>query len=401
MVVAHHWLTASSVSMSTPDIEITPVSQEIIATLIRAVESKISILHILKSCPVAKWDDILAQTVLGNVITVAHSVDNHEVVSEIVEYYRIVRTDQLPVKLWIQTANLDPEVARWCRTKLKISVIDHWRMLLNLGDEELTIAVADHLSVHLPLENVDDWHQLIAMMEPNADLADPQQEPVPHHNQLLRCWLIRNQPLVDYPEQLPSVLAYGKALARFFGEGQGKTMPVVVEKHGPQNKEEVVQQMINTYAASRYLTRCKMAAVVFPEQVGSWPCYNDTPVHQRYGPVNALTTALVEVSDTPKHTPCTKYGGCRMKCCQDFEIPDEDGSVNWFTGICLQCQNPIECEELAVRLPQAQGGWKNCYCGWYCVSEYVANAEFPVHERKIIEEKIERFEIQLEYTPMI
>lgn len=239
-------------------------------------------------------------------------------------------------------------------------------------------------------------------MDPQAELAGPNENPVPHQHQYLRCWLIRNQPLEDYPGELPSVTEYAAAISQFFGEGEGKTMPVVPDTQvSVQTTDQVIHRMVTMYAGSRYLTRCNMAAMVFQKHAKEWPNYNDTPIHQRYGPVNALITEQASISDKHERTICTRYGGCRMLSCQEFEVPDDDGSVEWFTGECIHCKQAIDHKESAVRIPQLSGGWRGCFCEWYCVYDYIASAGYNEHDQELLEDLVGRFSLQLDYTPIV
>jgi len=79
------------------------------------------------------------------------------------------------------------------------------------------------------------------------------------------------------------------------------------------------------------------------------------------------------------HDPCSRYGGCRLMTCYEFENEDSITSapideelcftrnydlVDWFGGKCDLCHKRIEWKHVAVRMPQQNGGWKGCYCSW-------------------------------------
>lgn len=80
-------------------------------------------------------------------------------------------------------------------------------------------------------------------------------------------------------------------------------------------------------------------------------------------------------SDEGSH-PCSKYGGCRMFLCVEFEDEDDEENnrennpdlIYWFTGSCdsEECAKRIREKHHAVRMPLFYGGWRGCYCSWKC-----------------------------------
>lgn len=390
----------SANSSSSPNPCSSSNADNLIKELSDAIISKTSILPILRSVPVVKWTEQYSQHIMANILVCAHQHLNKNAVKEVIDYYTRVRHDPLPPTMWTQTANLPVEVGLWCRQLLQYSTKDYWKMLLNISDCKLAVAVVKHFHTHMPLKHHRDWQQLIGLMEPNPALADPGEEPLPHHNQELRVWLTRNQPLEKYPKELPTVTEYADNVKRFFGEGKGKVMPQLSGiDHGPQSTDEVIHTLITTYAGSRYILRCKMAAVVFPDQVKKWPNYNDTPVHQRFGPVNALTNKTASLDDNDH---CTAYGGCRMLTCQEFEQHDDgDTEVDWFTGKCVHCSKEIKHREDAARQPLLHGGWRGCFCTWLCVIDYIESVGYCERDQDVLIDLAERFSVQLSCTPIV
>ena len=81
-------------------------------------------------------------------------------------------------------------------------------------------------------------------------------------------------------------------------------------------------------------------------------------------------------------------GPCRMfQClCRDSEENDGEIMYDWFTGKCDNCNRQIADLSHAVRYPHGEGGWKGCYCSFYCVSQlppYQTNKEDNVRLKRI------------------
>jgi hypothetical protein len=96
------------------------------------------------------------------------------------------------------------------------------------------------------------------------------------------------------------------------------------------------------------------------------------------GPVNALVGADLSDDDL-----CSKYGGCRMFTCLEWEIKDKGGGDSssdydpwfWFKGYCQQCNFKIQMPQYAVRIPMPLGGWKGCFCSWDCARLSLCGAD--------------------------
>lgn len=104
----------------------------------------------------------------------------------------------------------------------------------------------------------------------------------------------------------------------------------------------------------------------------------DVQIYKMYGPANPLYNV-----DFTDDNICTRYGGCRMLTCVEFENYDEDydiideninehldagmQTVDWFKGACDVCYKKIRYKHYAVRKPLAHGGWIGCHCSWECV----------------------------------
>lgn len=109
---------------------------------------------------------------------------------------------------------------------------------------------------------------------------------------------------------------------------------------------------------------------------------DDEELFRIYGPANPHNNVSFLDKDI-----CSKFGGCRMLTCCQFEMEDLDESEIdttqenqafwelWWTnakGKCLNCYKPILKKCAAVRQPILGGGWKGCYCKVECMLEQVA-----------------------------
>ena len=81
-------------------------------------------------------------------------------------------------------------------------------------------------------------------------------------------------------------------------------------------------------------------------------------------------------------------GPCRMFNCLCRDSEENDGEIiyDWFTGKCDHCNRQISNRSHAVRYPHKEGGWKGCYCCFYCVSQlppYQTNKEDNVRMKHV------------------
>lgn len=81
-------------------------------------------------------------------------------------------------------------------------------------------------------------------------------------------------------------------------------------------------------------------------------------------------------------------GPCRMFTCLCRDSEENDGEIvdDWFNKKCDNCNREIQDISHAVRYPHKEGGWKGCYCSFYCVSQlppYQTNKEDNVRLKNI------------------
>ena len=77
---------------------------------------------------------------------------------------------------------------------------------------------------------------------------------------------------------------------------------------------------------------------------------------------------------------CSKYGGCRLFLCKEFESININGDdidvmameeqviVNdWYRKSCDKCLKRISKRHHGIRQPLCHGGWRGCYCSFECM----------------------------------
>lgn len=98
----------------------------------------------------------------------------------------------------------------------------------------------------------------------------------------------------------------------------------------------------------------------------------DVEIFRIMGPCNAILDVDLDINHI-----CTKYGGCRMFTCVDFEYWDNEdpdaelGDPEWFTGVCDWCTAKIRNRYYALRRPLLKGGWQGCYCSIGCLKDEI------------------------------
>ena len=61
-------------------------------------------------------------------------------------------------------------------------------------------------------------------------------------------------------------------------------------------------------------------------------------------------------------------------CCEtDENEPYEYIIDEWFTGKCdnFDCSKKIRNQSHAIRFPVSEGGWKGCFCSFYCMDKSI------------------------------
>jgi hypothetical protein len=186
---------------------------------------------------------------------------------------------------------------------------------------------------------------------------------------------------------------------------------------------EIKEQLISQYAISTITEKIQMLS-----QVKHIDPFDDIPIFREFGPVNTIYTVSNAPPD-PNH-PCSKYGGCRMLICTEFEQMHVDGEeidvmaideyddhsetssyeytpygstdtivekinvstigtpinhIDWYRKSCDICLKPIPRKHYAVRRPLLHGGWIGCYCA-DCLKLTVTNPQEAVIVGRVLEQ---------------
>lgn len=247
--------------------------------------------------------------------------------------------------------------------------------LINMGDDQAALQAAATMATFFPDLSHDDWDRLYHLTD-NVEEEE-------YENQLLRAyfqtkvsetgssiprprWIrddIEEKELTSIPNGIPSVKDAVELLLanhKFIDKLNDTT----------SNMREL---LLTQYAIAPTLEKVKML-----EKIKSLPTFNDIDIFQELGPVNTMYT------DNPSNIDiehiCSKYGGCRMFTCTEFECIDETGDdvdimaeypevTDWFRGSCDICLKKIAKRHYAVREPLLYGGWQGCYCSFTCVEK--------------------------------
>jgi len=102
----------------------------------------------------------------------------------------------------------------------------------------------------------------------------------------------------------------------------------------------------------------------------------DEKLFRIFGPANPVYGQVI----TDPEAESSKYGGCRMLTCVEFENEDEFGMITeddpydfieWFTGNCEYCHKKIAKKIYSLRRPLTFGGWKGTFCSFKCLRDVV------------------------------
>ena len=258
--------------------------------------------------------------------------------------------------------------------------------IINMGDDDTAVKIANMLSNIFPDLSNEDWNDLLILTD---DFEEEEYE-----NQSLRnffqikvtetCnnmkspeWVKCNIPkhvLPPHPTNIPSVK---EAIDLLLWDLNKLKINIVSEKDDESsvnNDEDIRNMVISQYAISTSKEKICMISNII-----NIPIFDDIHMFQEFGPVNTIYTHDKELD--PLYV-CSKYGGCRMLLCNEFEDVKDDGykidylaidniSIDWFRKICDECNKKIPHKHYAVRQPLCHGGWKGCYCSFKCLEKNI------------------------------
>lgn len=120
-------------------------------------------------------------------------------------------------------------------------------------------------------------------------------------------------------------------------------------------------------------TAAQRAAILAPIQLAEArdDLAGDRDLFRLLGPVNTIPGTDLTRND---HV-CSRYGGCRMLTCIDYEAADDEDDVpyytDWFRGNCDRCHQKIANRSHSIRFPMPLGGWRGCYCSLVCIRAHI------------------------------
>jgi len=232
--------------------------------------------------------------------------------------------------------------------------------LINERDENKSLCILPKLDPHidLPLQKLKLLVMILREDDENDSVKDYVKTKIAQAN-IKPKWVRQfNQVEIVQAPLLPSVY---EAVNLLWEDLQ----KLNIEMETFEEKQKVKDHLICEYAISTTIEKIQMLS-----HLKEIPMFNDIPLFREFGPVNCIYSRS---EYDPDHI-CSKYGGCRMFLCTEFEEVNEDllneesdVEVQWFYGYCDNCNKSISQKHFALRLPLLHGGWKGCYCSFRCL----------------------------------
>lgn len=243
-----------------------------------------------------------------------------------------------------------------------LDVSEHFIHIINMVDVESALKAANCMETDGYFTNYKDWKFLY-------ELTDNVEE-IEYHNPHLRDWLNKRMSSVDrkpnwvkefsrqeLPE-IPILPSVQEAVTLLTDRLQGRIKITPVLRNG---------------IACQYAMATLQDKIHLLREVKSLADFEgDDILIREFGPCNTQYTVNSELLSTK----CSKYGGCRMLLCTEFETEEEDDVCSlhitnreWFRAECDMCHTKIDKEHYAVREPLSHGGWRGCYCSFQCMEK--------------------------------
>lgn len=295
--------------------------------------------------------------------------------------------------------------------------------LINMHDDISSLKAAVHICAVFPDISSEDWTLLHRLTNYDDDDDDDckylmlraffESKIAETETNISPPSWVRNFPkenIPSFPDTFPNVKeAIGLLLADlekqkmiFISDATNETVDVV-------NDNELKDQLISQYSISTATEKIQILSAVTHIEP-----FDDTVIFREFGPVNSLYSVTDIIPDS-NHV-CTKFGGCRMLTCTEFENMYIDGEeidimaideyndnieysslvfnsgdtntpiieniqvttvgsssieYEWFRGSCDVCLKRILHKHHAIRQPLRCGGWRGCYCSFDCLKEHV------------------------------
>lgn len=290
---------------------------------------------------------------------ITHALPNFQCVRAILDVFdndRVV-VDPLPaITNLLTNPHITNDVLLQCMSCYSEKIaFDYY---VDIANMDITDAdLAQHAFTILPNLTSEEWDKLVSITEDIDGDA--------YHNQALRQFFI-DQAKAN-KQYAPKWVTSGP---QFEFQPLPRDIPntCCVIQH-LEKPDQDINELIISYAMAPVSEKLRM--------LGHDAIYEDEAVFREYGPVNTVYEGQGE-----SEYECSKYGGCRMLLCNEFEatmdgedidlMADYDliGERSWFTGQCQyeECKtHKIQAHHYALRLPLMYGGWKGCYCSFKCL----------------------------------
>lgn len=289
--------------------------------------------------------------------------------------------------------------------------IDYYIDVINMhqaNSDALSLKAAINISSLFPEIPLEDWQTLVTLTE-----SDSEDDPYP--NQALREFFLSKVSQIDanrdrphwiqdiastqalhpLPDILPGVkeavdLILNNLTPGTVFDSQGRPI-------NDKNSTQVRDALISQYSISTTRERVMLLSTLKNFSLRDLESVDDKHLFREFGPVNTIysPTGQDEVSENI----CSKYGGCRMLLCNEFEQVDCEGetidlfaieehtfSTDWFRKSCDKCHRRISKRHYAVRQPLLHGGWMGCFCSIACMKKDVMDKHVVVMISRVEEQ---------------
>jgi hypothetical protein len=270
--------------------------------------------------------------------------------------------------------------------------IDYFVDLVNMGDDNMALRTAGIIITYFPNITNSDWSTLVSLTD---NFEDEEYE-----NQLLRLFFQKQASATSFVISKPSWIVN----VPFKTPDTIPNMPSVktvvdllipdLDKFGisinSDCDNDLRDNLISQYSISTITEKIQLMSHVI--KIDN---YDDSSLFQEYGPVNTVYSEC-ENTHPPDHI-CSKYGGCRMLLCSEFETMYHDGDdidlmscdtefvSDWFRGSCDVCLKKTK-RHYCIRMPLKHGGWFGCYCSFECMESLIENASTALMVGRIKEQ---------------
>lgn len=353
---------------------------------------------LLQLLPITALTSDRSDTLIGLFLNECFKYKNEDAALIIVNFFdeMRVRVDPLPAIIQIfLNNNIDRSVQLFMVDCYKDKApIDYYIDLINItcpGGDIIAVKIAAILSTIFNNLSSADWNFLLKLTDSDPNVENEEDL---YPNQGLRLFLqtkaaetnnIFNKPswIKDYPansvshipKTIPSVkealnLLLNSIRNQLLFDDKGKVINV-------EQNTKVINTLISQYAISTIPEKISMLSSVLDIAP-----FDDSDIFREFGPVNCIYSDVPSMDD--ENYECTKYGGCRMFTCSEFEnmysngdqidiftIEEHTSNIDWFRKSCDKCMTKIPKRHYAIRRPLINGGWLGCFCSIDCMKHDV------------------------------